>query len=85
MKENLGVIIRGKRDATEGIIYHTKMCDYVVHETDNFIIVEGLIKSLKKEINFIPEGEKTFIVGIFKNEIEALQGIIEFEKTQWGK
>ena len=83
MRENLGVII-GKRDATEGTIYFTETCDYLVLEEQEKYVVEGLLKGLKKEIDFIPEDEKSFVVGCFDNEEEALQAITEFEKTQWG-
>jgi len=84
MKKNLGIII-GKRDATEGTIYYTEICDYVVYEEQEKYVVEGLTKGLKKEIDFIPEDEKGFVVGCFDSEEEALQAITEFEKTQWGK
>lgn len=84
MRKNLGVII-GKRDATEGTIYYTEICDYLILEEEGKFIVEGLMKYLKRDIDFIPEDEKSFVVGCFDNEEEALQAITEFEKTQWGK
>lgn len=96
MKKNLGQII-GKRDCTEGTIYYTEICDYVVYEAKEMkknsgvyeeerkIVVEGLLRGLKKEINFIPEDEKGFVIGIFDNEKEAFKGITDFEKSQWGK
>ncbi len=83
MRKNLGLII-GKRDATEGTIYFTEICDYVVLEEQGKYVVEGLTKSLKRDIDFIPEDEKSFVVGYFDSEEEALQGITEFEKIQWG-
>lgn len=83
-KNNLGVII-GKRDATEGTIYFTETCDYLVLEEEGKFVVEGLMKYLKRDIDFIPEDEKSFVVGYFDSEEDALKGITEFEKTQWGK
>ena len=83
MRKNLGVII-GKRDHHEGTIYYTEICDYLIYEEDNLVVVEGLLKGLKKEIDFIPEGEKSFVVGCFKNEKEAFKGIADFERSQWG-
>lgn len=82
-KNNLGEII-GKRDATEGTIYYTEICDYLVLEEEGKFVVEGLTKGLKKEINFIPEDEKGFVVGYYANEKEALKAITDFEKSQWG-
>lgn len=84
MKKNLGTII-GKRDATEGTIYFTETCDYLVLEEQEKYVVEGLLRGLKKDIDFIPEDEKSFVVGYFDSEEEALKAITEFEKTQWGK
>ena len=85
MRKNLGMIIC-KRDATEGTIYSTEICDYLIYyDESGFVVVEGLTKYLKKEINFIPEDEKAFVVGCFKNEKDALKGIADFEKQQWGK
>ena len=84
MKKNLGIII-GKRDATEGTIYFTELCDYLVYEEQGKFIVEGKVNSLTRPIDFIPEDEKLFVVGSYDNEEEALKGITEFEKTQWGK
>lgn len=84
MKKNLGVII-GKRDATEGTIYFTETCDYLVLEEQGKYVVEGLLRGLKKDIDFIPEDEKGFVVGYFDSEEEVLKAIAEFEKTQWGK
>lgn len=83
MKKNLGIII-GKRDATEGTIYFTETCDYLVLEEEEKFVVEGLMKGLNRDIDFIPEDEKGFVVGYFANEEEAFKGIAEFEKTQWG-
>jgi hypothetical protein len=83
-KNNLGVII-GRRDSGEGTIYCTEMCDYLVLEEERKYLVEGMTKGLKKEVDFIPEDEKAFVVGCFKNEKEVLQGIIDFERSQWGK
>jgi len=83
MVKNLGTII-GKRDATEGTIYYTEICNYLILEEEGKFVVEGLLKGLEKPINFIPEDEKGFVVGYFDSEEEALQGITEFEKTQWG-
>ena len=83
MKKNLGVII-GKRDANEGTIYYTGICDYVVYEEQEKYVVEGLMKGLKKEIDFIPEDEKSFVVGCFDSEEEALKAIADFERSQWG-
>lgn len=84
MKKNLGVII-GKRDATEGTIYCTEICDYLILEEEGKFIVEGLMKYLKRDIDFVPEDEKGFVVGYFNSEKEALQGIADFERSQWGK
>lgn len=84
MKKNLGVII-GKRDHHEGTIYYTEICDYLVYEEQEKYVVEGLMKYLKRDIDFIPEDEKAFVVGCFDSEEEALKAITEFEKTQWGK
>ncbi len=84
MKKNLGIII-GKRDSGEGTIYYTEMCDYLVLEEEGKYLVEGMTKGLKKEVDFIPEDEKAFVVGCFDNEEEAFKAITEFEKTQWGK
>ena len=74
MKKNLGVII-GKRDATEGTIYYTEICDYLVLEEDGKIVVEGKVDDPKKleELDFIPEDEKGFVVGYFDSEEEKLQ------------
>ena len=83
MKKNLGVII-GKRDHHEGTIYYTENCDYLIYEESGFIVVEGLTKDLKKEIDFIPEDDKGFVVGSFNNEKEALKAIAGFEISQWG-
>lgn len=82
MKKNLGIII-GKRDATEGTIYFTETCDYLVLEEEGKYVVEGRIDNPEK-LDFIPEDEKSFFVGYFANEEEAFKGIAEFEKTQWG-
>lgn len=84
MKKNLGVII-GKRDATEGTIYFTDLCDYLVYEENEKFVVEGKVDSITRPIDFIPEDDDYFVVGCFDSEEEALQGITEFEKTQWGK
>jgi len=84
MRKNLGVII-GKRDHHEGTIYYTEICDYLVLEDEGKFIVEGLLRGLKKDIDFIPEDEKSFVVGYFDSEEEAIKAITEFEKTQWGK
>jgi hypothetical protein len=86
MKKNLGQII-GKRDATEGTIYFTETCDYLVLEEEGKFVVEGRIDNLEKleELDFVPEGENNFLLGYFKNIEEALKGITEFEKSQWGK
>ena len=84
MKKNLGVII-GKRDATEGTIYYTEICDYLILEEEGKFIVEGLMKYLKRDIDFVPEDEKGFVVGYFDSEEEAFKGIADFERSQWGK
>ncbi|NLZ53820.1 MAG: hypothetical protein GX892_11895 [Thermoanaerobacteraceae bacterium] len=84
MRKNLGMIIC-KRDATEGTIYSTEICDYLIYEENSFYVVEGLTKYLKREIDFIHEDEKAFVVGCFRNEKDALKGIADFEKQQWGK
>ena len=85
MKKNLGVII-GKRDATEGTIYYTEICDYLILEENGKIVVEGKVDDPKKleELDFIPEGDNYFLLGYFGNEEEAFKAIAEFEKTQWG-
>lgn len=83
MKKNLGVII-GKRDATEGTIYYTEICDYLVLEEGEKFVVEGLLRGLKKPIDFIPEGHDSFVVGYFDNEEDVFKGITDFEKSQWG-
>lgn len=84
MKKNLGLII-GKKDSIEGTIYYTETCEYLIIEEKGKFIVEGLLDGMKKTINFIPEGEGSFVVGSFNNEKEAIEAIAEFEKTQWGK
>ena len=86
MKKNLGVII-GKRDCTEGTIYYTEMCDYIVLEEDGKIVVEGKVDDPKKleELDFVPENDNSFLVGHYANEEEALKGITDFERSQWDK
>lgn len=81
---NLGIIIE-ERDCTEGTIYCTQLCDYRILEEDGKTVVEGLLDGLKKPINFTPEGEVSFVVGYYDSEKEALKGITDFEKSQWGK
>ena len=83
-KNNLGVII-AKKDYVKGTIYCTETCDYLVLEENEKFVVEGLLNGLKKPIDFIPEGHNGFVVGYFDSEKDALQGIVEFEKNQWGK
>ena len=84
MRKNLGVVI-GKRDSGEGTIYYTETCDYRVLKEGKRFVVEGLLSGLKKDVNFNPEGHNGFVVGYFDSEEEMLEGITEFEKTQWGK
>ena len=85
MKKNLGIII-GKRDATEGTIYYTEICDYLVLEENGKIVVEGKTDPKKlEELDFVPENDDSFLLGYFANEEEAFKAITEFEKTQWGK
>lgn len=81
MRENLNVII-GKRDATEGTIYYTKNCDYLVLEENGKLIVEGKPEKEKLGLlNFISESEDSFLLGRFNNEKEVFEAIADFEKT----
>ena len=82
--KNLGVITC-KRDATEGTIYCTGTCDYRILEDEGKFVVEGLLDGLKKPINFTAEDEESFVVGYYDSEENALKGIVNFEKSQWGK
>ncbi len=83
MRKNLGLII-GKRDATEGTIYYTEICDYLVLEEEGKFVVEGRIDNPEK-LDFVPENDDSFLLGYFASEEEAFKAIAEFEKTQWGK
>jgi hypothetical protein len=82
-KNNLGVII-GKRDHHEGTIYYTEICDYVVYEEQEKYVVEGKIDSIE-DLDFIPEGDNSFLLGYFNNEEEVFKAITDFEISQWGK
>lgn len=82
MKKNLGVII-GKRDATEGNIYYTKICDYLVLKENGKYVVEG--RPTDKErlglLNFIPENEDSFLLGRYDSKKEVFEAIADFERS----
>src|SRR5690606_40168151 len=80
MKKNLGVII-GNRDATEGTIYYTEICDYLVLEEEGKFVVEVKVDDPKKleELDFVPENDDSFLLGYFDSEEEVFKAITEFE------
>lgn len=80
MKKSLGVII-GKRDATEGTIYYTKVCDYLVLKENGKYVVEGrpTDKEMLGLLNFISENEDSFLLGRYYSEKEVFEAIADFE------
>ena len=83
MKKNLGVII-GKRDATEGTVFFTEICDYLVLKESGKYVVEGRTdKERLGLLNFISENDDSFLLGRYDSEKEVFEAIADFERSYW--